>query len=447
MVINVDVFYGRGLNSATQVPGGRLGHWITRVARIGLFCVWAVATVAAPLNLSYPAPTLDRWVYPFGDFDGQRSVAPTWASFDVRFDTRDGQFLLAWDTAGQVPTNAPASRYLVRRVRVTVEHTPLINQPSFEYDPTYDSFRTYLTNALALPDEDTGRPTELFGVGYRGGFTALTFQESSPYGVIFNITNPTNVSIGTRNAYAADFGPDGLLRDVSNNVGQANEPFEVEPFAVGRTAAVIPGEPVPDGTRFSFDLDLSRPLVVAYLQEALRQGRLPLMLSALHRARSPAGGAGVGGGVYPNWVAKESLLGEPATLEFEGLLIGDADTDADGLPDDWENWVFGDLRAKGTDDGDGDGADNRAEFFAGTDPKNAEEVLRILELQAGPGQKSRLRFKFAPSRHYRVETGSTLGSWQPAEGHLVFSPSGAATWTANEPAADGVQFFRLVVEE
>lgn len=401
---------------------------------------------AKPFRIQAPAPTLDRWLYPFGDFDGLRPAAPTWASFDVRFDTRDGQLLLAWDTGAIVPTNAPAGRYWVTRVLVTVEHTPLPSQPSFVYDPTYDSYRTYLTNDIALPDADAGRPVELYGVGYRAGFTALTFQEASPYGVINAINNPTNVSIGTRNAYAADFGDDGVLRDISNNVGQAFEPFEVSPFAVGTAAGLAPGDVVPDGTRFAFDLDLANPLVAGYVQTGLRQGRLPLMLSSLHRARAAAGGIGVGGGIYPNWVTRENLLGNPATLLIEGVFISDVDDDADGLPDDWEMAVFGNLESTGAADADGDGATNREEFFAGTDPRDPRSRLRITGFSAHPGQPARLQFPFVASRAYRVEVLGEAGGWTAVAGTFQYRGTGEALWTAAAPAETTVQFYRVQVQ-
>jgi hypothetical protein len=156
---------------------------------------------------------------------------------------------------------------------------------------------------------------------------------------------------------------------------------------------------------------------------------------------------GVGGGIYPNWVCKENLVGEPATLEIEGDLIGDADTDTDGLPDDWETLVFGNLTALGVDDFDRDGLSNRSEFLAGTDPKSAALALRILDAQSGPGLTTRLRFVFAPSRYYRVESSTVLGNWQPAAGLVVFSPDGEATWTGVQPATDEIQFYRVIVTE
>jgi hypothetical protein len=48
------------------------------------------------------------------------------------------------------------------------------------------------------------------------------------------------------------------------------------------------------------------------------------------------------------------------------------DTDADGLPDDWEYLHFGGLYQSGASDPDGDGLTNRSEFQRGTDPFAAD---------------------------------------------------------------------------
>lgn len=45
------------------------------------------------------------------------------------------------------------------------------------------------------------------------------------------------------------------------------------------------------------------------------------------------------------------------------------DSDADGLPDDWERWRFGDLSHDGTGHSDGDALTDFAEWVAGTDPE------------------------------------------------------------------------------
>ncbi|MGB1698122.1 MAG: hypothetical protein ACPHK8_06955 [Thermoplasmatota archaeon] len=46
------------------------------------------------------------------------------------------------------------------------------------------------------------------------------------------------------------------------------------------------------------------------------------------------------------------------------------DSDADGLPDDWETENFGDLTAEGGGDADSDGFTNSQEYEAGSDPNN-----------------------------------------------------------------------------
>ncbi len=46
----------------------------------------------------------------------------------------------------------------------------------------------------------------------------------------------------------------------------------------------------------------------------------------------------------------------------------DSDSDADGLPDDWERYWFGALSETGDDDHDADLSSNLSEYMAGTDP-------------------------------------------------------------------------------
>ena len=430
---------------AVCLPGG----WWLPLA--WLFAAFRLC--AGEFALDVPTPTLDRWMYPFNFEPATRPVAPTFASFDPRFDTRDAQFFLGWDTDTQVATNRQPVNYLLRRVRLTLTITA---DQAFVYDPTYDSYVTYMTNRPGyVPDTDPGRPVELYGAAFRGGFTAATYTETSSYGPLGPIAGDT-ISIGTRNAYPVMFGPDGQPLDVSNNVGQqnaswTNAPFEARPWAIGQTTNAVPGELVPEDSKFTFDLDLSDPLVVGYLQQALDQGKLRLVVNSLSPAVqiTPGGTGGGGVGNYPQWSTRKNPLYDAPRLELTGTVITGADTDQDGLPDDWERFWFGDLSATAEGDPDGDGQSNRAEFLAGTDPTNAASALRVLSSRFDADGNAVLRFPIAPSRTYRIETSADLKSWTPAAGQLAYPGKGIAEWTGLNPFAGPVRpatgFYRVVV--
>lgn len=424
----------------------------------GAIIAWAwlgvVQGLGGEFRIAPPAPSLDRWVYPFGDFLGDRPVAPTFASFDPRFDTRDGQVLMGWNTAELVTTNAGPARYLIRRLKVTVTETA---NNAFIYDPTFDAYLTYATNLPGyVPDADPGRPIELYGAGYRNGFTAESFRENSSFGRL-NPISSDNISIGTRNAFAAIHGTNGALIDIANNVGQANAnwtnaPFEVRPWAVGVTTNAVPGELVPEDSKFVFDVDLRDPLVVGYLQAALNEGRLRLFLASLSPASqvTPGGTGGGGSGAYPQWATRESVLFDAPQLEFEGVLVGPDDTDGDGLPDDWERFYFQSLEAGALDDRDQDGVVALAEYQSGTDPTSVTSRLEILAAAYDGDGNATLQFPIAPSRSYRVELSSDLQTWAPANGTLSYPEVGLARFVEqklNVPPSTPIQAFYRVVAE
>lgn len=425
-------------------------------AALALLTLGVLEGVAGEFRWAPEKPTLDRWNYPFNFEAATRPVAPTYGSFDPRFDTRDAELLLGWDTGSALSTGRGPAQYLLRAVAVTLTSVaPVPPILPFVYDPTYDSYRTYLRPGTpeAEADADPGRPIELYGVGYRGGFTAETYLEGSPFGPLGPISGG-NISIGTRNAYGFMFDTNGAPLDVANNVGQmnpawTNAPFEVRPWAIGTTTNTVPGGDMPDGATMRFALDLRDPLVAGYLQRALNEGRIRLMVSSLSPAgQSTPGGTGVGGvGAYPWWSNKENLVYDPPRIEVEGTLVTDADEDADGLPDDWERHFFGGLSSgSAAADADGDGATDRAEYDAGTDPTVGTSVLRILGWGGdmdGDGAAGRLwvRFPVAPSRMYQVESSRDLVRWETLEGgRMTYPESGVAVWMREAaPAEPGIR--------
>lgn len=87
-----------------------------------------------------------------------------------------------------------------------------------------------------------------------------------------------------------------------------------------------------------------------------------------------------------------------------------ADTDGDGLPDDWETQA-GLLPNNPGDrnlDLDGDGLSNWEEYVAGTDPADAQDYVRV-DLSVLPGQAA-VQFHAVSNRTYTVEYTDQLGA-------------------------------------
>jgi hypothetical protein len=419
--------------------------------------LWSAAIAvcsAQPFALRYTQPTLDRWMYPFNATPGCRPSAPVFATFgdEAGVDTRHGQFLLGFDTIEQtvthcglvaelpslLVTNQGAANYLIRRAQLKVT---ISRDLAFRYDPTPDAYTTYFeSNQAGLTlDADPGRPIELFGVGYRNGFAIETFWEDSPMG-------PRTA--GGRNVYAAGYARNGALVDVSNNVGKTNATFpafEVYPFAIGQTLTVSPGDLVPIDTVFLFDLNLADPLVKQYLQEALHSGRLRFMITGLHT--SEFGGQPT----WPDFYTRDSVLGSPATLEIDGSVVSSLDTDADGLPDDWEQFFFGSLDTKASDDPDHDEQSNGDEFASRTDPIDPTSRLRVISIGRNEKSYTRIQFPIASGARYIIEYSQDLMRWSLIANPVLVYDVGAKTaeWQDDGFATGGgalARFYRIRAE-
>lgn len=222
-----------------------------------------------------PEPSADRWMYPSNGTPGTRPQASTFSALPDGggADDRFGQFVFKFDTAAAgIPAGLGAANYQISSISVTAT---IAQDGLFLYDPTRDSRFTY--GAMALPDDDPGRPLELHGTGFRNGFTAGTFLENSAYGG----GNPSR-----RNAFALGFDENAAPRDASNNV---TEDFESGAWAVGKIDGLTPGAEVPVDTVVRFTIDLTAPGVSGYVREGLDCGFIWLTLSSLHPALQQGG--------------------------------------------------------------------------------------------------------------------------------------------------------------
>ncbi len=233
-------------------------------------------------SLAYAAePVAERWMYPNNSTPGTRPIASTFSYLPFTgVDDRFGQYLIKFDTvAAGIPAGLGASNYDVHRLVFTAVYA---SSDSLPYDPTEDPLAS-LGSAPTMADPDAGRPLELHGTGFRGGFTAATFEEISPF--------------GSRNAFSSGFDDNGVARDVSNNVTLG---FESHPWAIGKVSEPIDlnaephiyqplaaGEVIPVYSHVTFEINLGLPGVADYVRQGLNQGFLWFTLSSFHPVTGP----------------------------------------------------------------------------------------------------------------------------------------------------------------
>ena len=147
-------------------------------------------------------------------------------------------------------------------------------------------------------------------------------------------------------------------------------------------------------------------------------------------------------------VVVTNLAGSSAVSSNAVLTIL-ADTDGDGMADEWEI-AHGFDPANATDailDGDGDGATNAAEYVAGTDPQDPQNQLRLEYARANATNLWIVRFVAVSNRTYTLQTHEALdpqSSWRPIEDVLAASTNRVIEIIQKTDAPTNQQFFRLL---
>lgn len=153
---------------------------------------------------------------------------------------------------------------------------------------------------------------------------------------------------------------------------------------------------------------------------------------------------------FLNYLAGEHIqwngTGNPALFPppgsgYPALPQPDPDTDADGLPDDWERYTLNTLAYTATNDFDNDGLDNQGELTAGTDPDDDTDFFQLdIESVDGSVQVDlptvdATEYWFGGQRRfYSLQHAAQLpGSWEPipakqdipaGSGDITYSPTG-----------------------
>ncbi|HEY6168936.1 MAG TPA: thrombospondin type 3 repeat-containing protein [Verrucomicrobiae bacterium] len=127
--------------------------------------------------------------------------------------------------------------------------------------------------------------------------------------------------------------------------------------------------------------------------------------------------------------------------------ISFTDSDGDGISDNWERLHFPNLTtATASTDSDGDGQTDKQEYFADTDPLNAQDFLRITNVTLNvAGNLTTISWPSKETRCYQVleRTDLLTGSYTNS-GLGLFTPDAGSSTSRN--VSDGVtsnRFFKV----
>ncbi len=283
--------------------GGRatLSRRAVRVVMYGFALALAAPAVAETYRFQIPSD--DRWHYPFNFTPGSRPVASCFGAPGAGnnfFNDRDGQLLIAWNSAAQIAPGQGSGAYIIRSVRVVLSNIP---GAQWQVDLTPDEWFTFdvdgdgTINADGIPrgqpgdrdgesdDADPGRPVELFGVGFGPNTSYETWNEFTFYEGSNSLENLP------RDPFPFMFQPFTAEKlHVEDNVKGLHNgglflpvlEFTPRPWAVGRPANYTPGaQPAPFDVVFEVDLSQSHGALRNYFGQQLNGGRVVLYVNSL----------------------------------------------------------------------------------------------------------------------------------------------------------------------
>jgi len=140
------------------------------------------------------------------------------------------------------------------------------------------------------------------------------------------------------------------------------------------------------------------------------------------------------------WISLSNLT---AFVQTDTIAPG-ADLNHDGIPDAWELQNFGTTNINVNADADGDGASNLQEYYAGTNPNDANDFLHITYIAYGDvvPNFTTLHWTSVPTRFYTVQYRLALDTnsiWADSIGQGF----GASSLTFNTGHTNAFEFYRV----
>lgn len=255
------------------------------------------------IEASFDKPSQDRWNYPWNSTPGTRALASLFRATDEVGVHRHGTFIVGFDTSDLIPEGNAPNAYQITSAQLRLMTSGNLEVP---YDPSYDPVASHLpeTHELYMPDEDPGRPIQVFGTGFRNDFNIETWNETTPY-------SPGGDA--QRTVFPIIIDENGLPKDASLAVDYDN-PVDVAPFAIGKLEDTKAGDPVPEDTWMNFDIDLDNSGMLAYVQQGLAQGKLSFTFTSLN-------GGGREVRTYPEFYTSDHLVGEAPQLQLSVRIV------------------------------------------------------------------------------------------------------------------------------
>jgi hypothetical protein len=238
----------------------------------------------------------------------------------------------------------------------------------------------------------------------------------------------------------------GVIRD-SYGIALSPDSATVSAFLGTNEVARTAIRPQPNGANYRLEVNVTDP-ITAKPKDVTPGATLTI------RARY--------GTVLSPTIGNNTFLarGDGSAVQID-LVLG-VDSDGDGIPDDWERMLIANSGGAlsnlnqigpGTDF-DGDGVSDLAEFFAGSFPFLASDVLRMSSLTTHANGRFSFSFTSVNGVAYEVLTAPTLdaATWQVCPISLTESGTliaGTVTGTGGvlriyfAPGAPITQFYRL----
>ena len=227
------------------------------------------------------------------------------------------------------------------------------------------------------------------------------------------LPEPGNIYFGTaRDVFGKPYTPDAsAIVSMVRVIGTLDDPFDGVPdddIILAESPILAPG--AASTVNFILRPSLDGLGGSRYIASAGRENdpvRIFITENGIRYDVASAGGcAPVSDPVLP-------LGGRAAVRELNIRAINDLDVDC--IADSWESFYFGDTGFGATEDLDGDGYNNLAEFLGGTNPLLADRLDTTLEnlglsLVRGSGNTVTVDWPRDPARNYVLEWTADTGA-------------------------------------